>query len=109
MLKWRIVVLTLFMSIPVGAAKASDDSMLGKFTFNWFTDPNKVKCTRIDDQLASMFLSPQFHCDLKPHRNTASGVPASVCSNTNGSSEYIIFSTFVSCEQERKTQAANGN
>jgi hypothetical protein len=109
MFKWCIVVLALFLSTHVYAVRASENSLRGKYTFNWFADPNKTKCMRINGKWTARFMSTQFHCDLKAKNKTASGVPASVCSNKEGSSEYLIFSTLGSCEKERETQAANGD
>jgi hypothetical protein len=108
MFKGCIVVLVLFTSTHTYPVGASDNSLRGKFTFNWHADPAKTRCVRIDDKLLSIFHSHLFHCDLNAIDNTASGVPASVCSKADGSSEYMIFSTFASCENERKIQAANG-
>jgi hypothetical protein len=103
--KSRILALGLLASMYLHPIQAAEGSLKGKFAFNWLSDPSKTRCVRVDDKLMSMFASPQFKC--RGQNNTASGVPATACSKVDGGSEYLIFDTFASCENERKTQAAN--
>jgi hypothetical protein len=105
MKKWCLVLLFLYALMHIHPARAAEKPLQGQFTFNWLSDPAKTKCVRVDDRLASMFRSNQFKCEA--HTNTASGAPATVCSKTDGKSEYMIFTKFALCEDERKTQAAN--
>ena len=102
-----IVMVNLVAGMYSDVAQASENSLRGKFTFNWFTNPSKTKCVPVDGRLVSKFNSREFECHAG--RNTASGVPAWICSAADGRSEYMIFSTMASCENERKTQAANGD
>lgn len=105
MLRAYIVVLPLFLAGYAHSISVAEDSLRGKFTFNWAYDPAKQKCVHIGDKLMSLFRSSQFKCD--PQQNTASGSVATVCTKVDGSSSYMIFDTFASCENERTTQAAN--
>ena len=109
MLKWCIVALALLTCLRADPIAASENVLRGKFAFNWFADPNKTPCVRIGSKLMTMLTSARFHCVANPRRDTASGVPASICSSVDGKSEYMIFGTLAACETERKTQAANGD
>lgn len=106
----------IFLSLIVSAcatlpATAADDldSLKGQYTFDWHSDPDKVKCTVIDDKLLSVLKSDAFDCKMDVITNTASDQPARICTKKEGDGEYMIFSSQKSCELERETQAANGD
>jgi hypothetical protein len=102
--KSLIVALSFLASTYVHTAQATDGSLIGEYTFNWFTDPSRTRCMRVDKKLLSMLTSSQFECK---DENTGSGVRITACSKVDGHSGYLIFKTFASCENERKTQAVN--
>jgi hypothetical protein len=108
---FRMPVLSVFalaiLSISwVSAASAAENEFIGKFTFNWLSDPAKARCIKIDNKLMSMLASSRFHC-RPPQSNTASGVTAQMCAKVDGTAEYMIFDAFADCENERTTQAAS--
>jgi hypothetical protein len=92
-----------------GAASAQQ-SLEGKFAFNWRADPSREKCVGVAGALLADFKSPAYKCDLKARTNSASGGAFRTCTAAakNGK-EYLIFDTRRACEDERKTQQANGD
>jgi len=102
-----LAVLTGFFLAHAHPVISAENSLMGKFTFNWYVEPSKTRCARIGHALMAKLSSAKFHCDFTPHTNTASGAAASLCSSTDGNSEYMIFSTLAACENEHETQAAN--
>ncbi len=103
----NLLALTCVMLCVATAQAGGIDDLRGKFTFNWFTEPDTVACSAIGDDLLSTLKSSQFTCNLTPITNTASGFPAEVCTETGGGREYLIFATQAQCEEERQTQASN--
>jgi hypothetical protein len=83
------------------------DALKGQFTFNWFSNPAKVRCAAVDDKRLAQFISQNFTCDLNPITNTASGKPARVCTQAGEQAEYLVFASRSDCEEERKTQESN--
>ncbi len=103
----KLIAMTHLILSAASAHADGIDDLRGKFTFNWFTDPDTVECSAIGDELLSTLKSSQFTCNLAPITNTASGFPAQVCTEAGGGSEYLIFETQTQCEEERQTQASN--
>jgi len=103
----RILAFFVLVSLSISCANtasAAGNEFIGKFTFNWLSDPAKAKCVKIDNKLMAMLASSQFHC-RPPQSNTASGVTARMCAKVDGTAEYMIFDARADCENERKTQA----
>ena len=97
-----------FAALIAAPAAASDlDALKGRFGFNWFVDPSKSQCVKIDDKLLKTFASPAYACNLKPDTASASGQPAVKCSSKDGKVEYLIFTTLAGCQKEHETQADN--
>ena len=99
-----VFVLVILSISCANTASAAGNEFIGKFTFNWLSDPAKAKCVKIDNKLMAMLASSQFHC-RPPQSNTASGVTARMCAKVDGTAEYMIFDARADCENERKTQA----
>src|SRR4029077_18250401 len=91
-----------------GTASAAENEFIGKFTFNWLSNPAKARCVKVDNSLAAKFASSQFHCK-PPQSNTSSGVTLRMCAKVDGTVEYMIFDALTDCENERTTQALNGD
>jgi hypothetical protein len=99
-----VFVLAILLISQAGTGNAAENEFIGKFTFNWLSDPAKAKCVKIDTKLMAMLASSQFHC-RPPQSNTSSGVTLRTCAKVDGHVEYMIFDTRADCENERKTQA----
>ncbi len=83
------------------------DVLRGKFAFDWFHDPAKAKCVKVDGKLLSDFKSSHYHCDLKANTNSSSGASSRTCTQIPHDKEYLIFDTKRACDEERDTQASN--
>ena len=103
-----VFVLVILSIAWASTGNAAENELIGKFTFNWLSDPAKARCVKIDDKLMAMLASSQFHC-RPPQSNTASGVTLRMCAKVDGTAEYMIFDGLADCENERKTQVANGD
>jgi hypothetical protein len=103
-----LATLPLGALIAASASAAELDKLEGRYGFNWFSDPDKAVCARIDDKLIRTFGSPSYTCDLTPNTSTASFAPAVHCRRKDGRAEYLIFATRAACEKERETQVSNG-
>ena len=100
-----VFVLVILLISWAGTASAAENEFIGKFTFNWLSNPAKARCLKVDNSLAAKLASSQFHCE-PPQSNTSSGVTLRTCANVARTVEYMIFDTLADCENERKTQAA---
>jgi hypothetical protein len=88
------------------ASAGSGDRLLGRYAFNWL-DPDKAKCAKVTDQLASEFSGPEYSCASS--NTTTTQVEAVNCASKDHKKEYLVFTTYALCENERKIQAANGD
>lgn len=104
-----VVLLLMVLGSPAlaqSSEKGSLDTLKGRFAFNWFNDPEKEKCVRIDDTLLKDF-QQNYQCDLKENTHSASGKPHVRCTRKDESRQYLVFKTKAFCEKDRKTQMAN--
>lgn len=83
------------------------DVLRGRAAFNWFLDPAKTRCARVEKGLLHRFKSKDYTCDLTGRNNSSSGEEFVKCTKNDNSVEYMVFKTMKSCEKERRTQAAN--
>lgn len=100
------MVLTVLVLNSPAAGAASIDTLKGKFAFLWTSDPSKVKCIAVDDELLAKFKSKQWRCDLTGTNATSAGAKARSCRKASTEDEYLIFDTRKACEEERQTQEA---
>lgn len=110
MVRYQVTAAVLALSCAAAfPASAADtiDSLAGKFTFNWFTEPANTKCAAVSADLVAQFKSDAFTCDLNVVTNTASGEGARTCSKKDGEVEYLVFDSEKACEEERKAQESN--
>jgi|GEM_PF-2734148 len=112
-MKTRAAVVLVMMGLG-GAAlaeapqpAASLDSLKGQYGFNWLSNPSKEKCVQITDKVLKDF-QKNYTCDLKENTGTSSGKPSVSCTRKDEKKQYLIFKTKASCDEERETQAANG-
>jgi hypothetical protein len=105
------IVAAAVAALAPSIAEAADplDALVGQFAFDWHRNPSKTRCAAVDAKLLAQFKSAAFTCDLILASDSASGKPKRVCTATSGSREYLIFATKRDCEEERKTQEANGD
>jgi hypothetical protein len=104
-----LVMMTLGGAALAGAPEpaASLDSLKGQYGFNWLSNPSKEKCVQITDKLLKDFRK-NYKCDLKENTGTSSGKPSVSCTRKDEKKQYLIFKTQAFCDEERETQAANG-
>jgi hypothetical protein len=101
-----LTVLILFLfAAPADAGKL--DLLQGTFAFNWHAEPSHEKCTKVAGELVADFKSTRYRCDLNVKSNSSTGASFRICTDVNGSKEYMIFGTLQACERERRTQASN--
>lgn len=104
-----IVLLLLALGSPAlaeSSEKGSLDVLKGQFGFNWFNNPSKEKCVRVDDKLLKDF-QKNYTCNLQEDTGSSSGKPQVRCTRKDEKREYLVFKTKAFCEEERAAQMAN--
>jgi hypothetical protein len=79
----------------------------GRYAFNWHKSPAKEKCVQLTDKHLKDF-ERNYECNLEEQTDTASGNATVRCTHKKGAREYLVFKTKALCDEERETQAANG-
>jgi hypothetical protein len=102
------VICSLIWVFTLSEVKASSlDVLRGRAAFNWFLDPKKTRCARVEKRLLHRSKSKDYTCDLTERNNSSWGEKFVKCTKNDNSAEYMVFKTMKSCEKERTAQAAN--
>lgn len=88
------------------AKPASLDALKDRYGFNLLRSPSKEKCIRVDARLLKD-LQKNYQCEAESTQS-ASGKPAVMCTRKDEKKKYAILKTRALCDEERETQAANG-
>jgi len=95
---------------PIAASAAPSDSLAGRYGFNWESNPSKTRCRLVTGKLLAEFHSKAFACNFTPQTDSSTAVAHVVCTRVRPPGvEYLIFKTRAQCEDERLTQASNGD
>lgn len=85
---------------------AVPDTLKDRYGFNMLSSPSKEKCVRVDAKLLKE-LKKNYECAAE-NTDSASGAPAVVCTRKDEKKSYAFFKTRAQCNEDRETQAANG-
>lgn len=91
---------------PSEVKLASIEELKDRYGFNVLRSPSREKCVRVDARLLKD-LRKNYQCEAESTQS-ASGQPAVMCTRKDEKKKYAILRTRALCDEERETQAANG-
>ncbi len=91
---------------PAPAPAPALESLKGPYAFDKLSTPGKQKCVRVDAKLLKE-LEKRYQCAAETTQS-ASGKPSVLCTREDEKKQYAILETKALCDEERQTQAANG-